>query len=101
MYGIVLDESARLSKDVFFFAEETEATNELISATGAQALTMEDIEALKAEGLSGRDIIEAQVTSHASFELKNEYSKIKYRQRKESKCVPLPFLLPRETRRGD
>jgi tRNA (adenine58-N1)-methyltransferase non-catalytic subunit len=67
--------------------EETEATNELISASGAQSLTMEDIEALKAEGLSGRDIIEAQVTGHASFELKNEYSKIKYRQRKESKCV--------------
>jgi hypothetical protein len=78
-----------------FFAEETEATNELISASGAQSLTMEDIEGLKAEGLSGRDIIEAQVTAHASFDLKNEYSKVKYRQRKESKYVFLSLGVER------
>ena len=48
---------------------------------------MDDIEAMRASGMSGEEIIARQVGSHAQFELKNEFSKSKYIARKEAKCV--------------
>ncbi|KAB5591871.1 TRNA (adenine(58)-N(1))-methyltransferase non-catalytic subunit TRM6 [Ceratobasidium theobromae] len=67
--------------------EETDATNELINDDGkfAQPLTTEEIEALKASGAHVTEIIKRQIEAHTNYELKNEYSKEKYKKRKEAK----------------
>ncbi|KAF8846096.1 Gcd10p-domain-containing protein [Paxillus ammoniavirescens] len=66
--------------------EETDATNELINdGQFVQPLTLEEIEALKKSGVHASDIIKAQIEQHANYSLKTEYSKDKYRKRKEAK----------------
>ncbi|CAE7132858.1 unnamed protein product [Rhizoctonia solani] len=67
--------------------EETNATNELINDDGkiVQPLTTEEIEALKASGAHATEIIKRQIEAHTMYELKNEYSKEKYKKRKEAK----------------
>ncbi|GAA6000204.1 hypothetical protein JCM10207_007904 [Rhodosporidiobolus poonsookiae] len=69
--------------------EETEANNEFIKSSGAQALTFVDIQALKESGLSGREIIQKQIEEHKTYELKTEYSKEKYMKKKEAKYLQL------------
>lgn len=66
--------------------EDTEATNELINDGDAvQPLTVEEIEQLKKQGLSAAEIIQKQIEMHANYQLKTEYSKEKYKKRKEAK----------------
>ncbi|KAG8731866.1 tRNA (adenine(58)-N(1))-methyltransferase non-catalytic subunit trm6 [Ceratobasidium sp. 423] len=67
--------------------EETSATNELINDDGkfVQPLTTEEIEALKSSGAHVTEIIKRQIEAHTTYELKNEYSKEKYKKRKEAK----------------
>ncbi|KAI9570312.1 Gcd10p-domain-containing protein [Boletus coccyginus] len=66
--------------------EETDATNELINdGEFVQPLTLEEIEALKKSGIHASEIIKAQIEQHANYSLKTEYSKDKYRKRKEAK----------------
>lgn len=98
-----------------YLAEETEANNEFITSTGAQALSFVDIQALKESGLSGRvrtaspdraavaeidpmpcraqEIIQKQIEEHKTYELKTAYSKEKYMKRKEAKCAAFSFCL--------
>ncbi|QRV94729.1 tRNA (adenine(58)-N(1))-methyltransferase non-catalytic subunit TRM6 [Ceratobasidium sp. AG-Ba] len=67
--------------------EETDATNELINDDGkfVQPLTAQEILALKESGAHVTEIIKRQIEAHTNYELKNEYSKEKYRKRKEAK----------------
>lgn len=66
--------------------EDTEATNEFINdGQSVQPLSSDDIERLKKENVSAGVIIEAQINKHVSYHLKTEYSKDKYRKRKEAK----------------
>ncbi|KAI8990630.1 Gcd10p-domain-containing protein [Trametes punicea] len=66
--------------------EDTEATNELINdGQFVQPLTVDEIEALKKAGLHASDIIKKQIEQHANYSLKTEYSKEKYKKRKEMK----------------
>ncbi|KAF8560095.1 Gcd10p-domain-containing protein [Imleria badia] len=66
--------------------EETDATNELINdGEFVQPLTLEEIEALKKSGVHASEIIKTQIEQHANYSLKTEYSKDKYRKRKEAK----------------
>ncbi|KAG1904757.1 Gcd10p-domain-containing protein [Suillus fuscotomentosus] len=66
--------------------EETDATNELINdGEFVQPLTLGEIEGLKKSGVHASDIIKAQIEQHANYSLKTEYSKEKYKQRKEAK----------------
>ncbi|OJT09001.1 tRNA (adenine(58)-N(1))-methyltransferase non-catalytic subunit TRM6 [Trametes pubescens] len=66
--------------------EETEATNELINDEQAvQPLRPDEIETLKKSGLHASEIIQKQIEQHATFALKTEYSKEKYKKRKEMK----------------
>ncbi|KAF8323713.1 Gcd10p-domain-containing protein [Clavulina sp. PMI_390] len=65
---------------------DTDATNELITdGELVQPLTAVEIEALKKAGANATDIIKAQIEQHANYELKTEYSKDKYKKRKEAK----------------
>ncbi|TCD65435.1 tRNA (adenine(58)-N(1))-methyltransferase non-catalytic subunit trm6 [Steccherinum ochraceum] len=66
--------------------EDTDATNELINdGQFVQPLTLEEIEALKKSGISASEIIKKQIEQHATYSLKTEYSKEKYKKRKEAK----------------
>ncbi|KAJ3535809.1 hypothetical protein NMY22_g6316 [Coprinellus aureogranulatus] len=66
--------------------EDTDATNELIVDDQlVQPLTVKEIKELKQSGAHASDIIQKQIESHANFALKTEYSKEKYRKRKEAK----------------
>ncbi|KAF9270671.1 Gcd10p-domain-containing protein [Marasmius fiardii PR-910] len=73
--------------------EDTDATNELINdGEFVQPLTITEITALKQAGVHATDIIKKQIEQHANYSLKTEYSKEKYKKRKEAKCALL--LLP-------
>lgn len=83
-----------LSIHLFVLTEETDANNELIDdnpelATAQQnsILTPEEIADLRQAGHSAADIIQMQIDRHDRFDLKTEFSKDKYRKRKEKKCV--------------
>lgn len=66
--------------------EDTDATNELINdGEFVQPLTLEEIQALKQSGVHASDIIKRQIEQHANYSLKTEYSKEKYKKRKEAK----------------
>ncbi|CAL1694467.1 unnamed protein product [Somion occarium] len=65
--------------------EETDATNELIVDGQVQPLSLEEIEALKKSGVPASEIIQRQIDQHKNFQLKTEYSKEKYKKRKEAK----------------
>ncbi|CUA72894.1 tRNA (adenine(58)-N(1))-methyltransferase non-catalytic subunit TRM6 [Rhizoctonia solani] len=87
-YEIVNNKELKVvSHKVIEGIEETTATNELINDDGkfVQPLTTEEIEALKASGAHATEIIKRQIEAHTTYELKNEYSKEKYKKRKEAK----------------
>ncbi|PFH52253.1 hypothetical protein AMATHDRAFT_46381 [Amanita thiersii Skay4041] len=66
--------------------EDTEATNEYINdGEFVQPLTLLEIQALKRQGVHASDIIKKQIELHANYALKTEYSKEKYKKRKEAK----------------
>ncbi|KAI0274789.1 Gcd10p-domain-containing protein [Gloeopeniophorella convolvens] len=65
---------------------DTEATNELINdGQFVQPLTSVEIEALKESGVHASEIIKRQIEMHANYSLKTEYSKDKYKKRKQAK----------------
>lgn len=92
---------------LFFISEDTDATNELINdGQMVQPLTREEIQVLQQSGIHAsvwtnlglepicflimqtwQEIIKAQIEAHANYALKTEYSKEKYKKRKEAKCV--------------
>ncbi|KAJ7193316.1 Gcd10p family-domain-containing protein, partial [Mycena pura] len=66
--------------------EDTDATNELINdGNFVQPLTLEEIQTLKESGTHASEIIRMQIEQHANYSLKTEYSKEKYKKRKEAK----------------
>ncbi|WWC92299.1 uncharacterized protein L201_007253 [Kwoniella dendrophila CBS 6074] len=73
---------------VDFVIEDITETNEHIHdlpELEKQTLSHEDINALKAQGLSVEQIIKKQEEAHEKFKLKTEFSKEKWRRRKEKK----------------
>ncbi|KAK4688605.1 tRNA (adenine58-N1)-methyltransferase non-catalytic subunit, partial [Tremellales sp. Uapishka_1] len=63
-------------------------TNELIEDTEAAKQTLmsqDEINELRAQGLSAEDLIERQIARHEQFGLKTDFSKEKWRKRKEKK----------------
>lgn len=49
---------------------------------------------MKRDGVSGREIIDMQIAEHEAFALKNEFSKAKYKNRKEAKYLKYVIPLP-------
>ncbi|KAK7695050.1 hypothetical protein QCA50_002239 [Cerrena zonata] len=88
-YGLTYDIVEKKLKVVpprtFQEVEDTGATNELINDAQIQPMTVHEVEALKKSGISAEEIIKRQIEQHSSFELKTEYSKEKYKKRKEAK----------------
>jgi tRNA (adenine-N(1)-)-methyltransferase non-catalytic subunit len=69
------------------FAEDIVETNEFIddTETGQELLTQEAIAEMRAQGMSAEDIMKAQIARHERFGLKTDFSKEKWRKRKEKK----------------
>lgn len=72
--------------------EETEATNDLIDDNPdlpanqqSQLLSPEEIAELRSQGVSAEEIIQKQIERHERFGFKTEFSKEKWRKRKEKK----------------
>ncbi|TFY56088.1 hypothetical protein EVJ58_g7850 [Rhodofomes roseus] len=85
-YEIVDKKLKAVSPRTLQEVEDTEATNELINdGQFVQPLTSEEIEMLKKSGLHASEIIKKQIEQHANYSLKTEYSKEKYKKRKEAK----------------
>ncbi|OCF43283.1 tRNA (adenine-N(1)-)-methyltransferase non-catalytic subunit TRM6 [Kwoniella heveanensis CBS 569] len=65
----------------------TETNEFIIDLAEREKTTMsaEEINALRAEGLSAEEIIQRQIKAHEKFGLKTEFSKEKWRRRKEKK----------------
>jgi tRNA (adenine-N(1)-)-methyltransferase non-catalytic subunit len=55
--------------------------------TSSGVLTSEEIIALREQGCSAEEIMARQIERHDGFKLKTEYSKEKWKKRKEKKCV--------------
>lgn len=63
-------------------------TNEFIDDTDIarqDLLTQEEIAVMKAQGVSAEDMMKAQIARHERFDLKTDFSKEKWRKRKEKK----------------
>ncbi|KAL2635532.1 hypothetical protein R1flu_007011 [Riccia fluitans] len=60
----------------------------LVDDNKAQNLSSDDIDRMKREGVSGREIIEALVANSASFETKTAFSQEKYMKKKQKKYAP-------------
>jgi len=50
-------------------------------------LTQDEISALREQGISAEELIQRQIERNERFDLKTEFSKEKWRQRKEKKSV--------------
>ncbi|GBG87373.1 hypothetical protein CBR_g45432 [Chara braunii] len=64
----------------------------LVDNNTAQGLSSQDIDRMKQEGVSGRDIVDALVASSKSFQSKTEFSQEKYRRKKQKKYAPRVVL---------
>lgn len=69
-------------------ADDIKETNEFIDGseeTKNALLTQEEIAELRAQGISAEEMIQRQMERHAQFELKTDFSKEKWRKKKEKK----------------
>ncbi|GAB4852513.1 hypothetical protein Ancab_016727 [Ancistrocladus abbreviatus] len=65
---------------------------EIIDNNKAQSLTGEDIDAMRRQGATGDEIVEALIANSATFEKKTSFSQEKYRLRKQKKYAPRVLL---------
>jgi len=68
--------------------DDIKETNEFIDDTeinNSDLLSQDEIAALREQGVSAEELIQRQIERHDRFELKTEFSKEKWRQRKEKK----------------
>jgi tRNA (adenine-N(1)-)-methyltransferase non-catalytic subunit len=68
--------------------DDIKETNEFIDDTeinNSDLLSQDEIAALREQGVSAEELIQRQIERHDRFDLKTEFSKEKWRQRKEKK----------------
>ncbi|GAB2293870.1 hypothetical protein Dimus_028081 [Dionaea muscipula] len=65
---------------------------EIIDNNTAQSLNGEDIDAMRRQGATGDEIVEALIANSATFEKKTTFSQEKYRVRKQKKYAPRVLL---------
>ncbi|WOL09656.1 hypothetical protein Cni_G18409 [Canna indica] len=64
----------------------------LIDNNTAQNLSSDDIEAMRREGATGDEIVEALIANSSTFEKKTVYSQEKYKRKKQKKYAPKVLL---------
>ena len=74
-------------------AAEASDNRDLVDRNTSQKLSADEIEAMKAEGASGKDIIQALVQNSETWSNKTQFSQQKYLAQKEKKHAPRVRLL--------
>ncbi|XVF58437.1 hypothetical protein PTKIN_Ptkin07bG0066900 [Pterospermum kingtungense] len=82
----VLDERGNQSQ------EESRDNRSIIDNNQAQSLTGEDIDAMRRQGATGNEIVEALIANSATYEKKTQFSQEKYRLKKQKKYAPKVLL---------
>ncbi|KAL5557898.1 hypothetical protein UlMin_034109 [Ulmus minor] len=72
--------------------DESRDNRALVDDNKAQSLTGEDIDAMRREGATGDEIVEALIANSATFETKTLLSQEKYRIKKQKKYAPKVLL---------
>ncbi|KAK2994693.1 hypothetical protein RJ640_026172 [Escallonia rubra] len=72
--------------------DEFKDNRALVDNNTAQSLTGEDIDAMRRQGATGDDIVEALIANSATFEKKTSFSQEKYRLKKQKKYAPKVLL---------
>ncbi|PON70744.1 tRNA (adenine(58)-N(1))-methyltransferase non-catalytic subunit TRM [Parasponia andersonii] len=70
------------------FKDESKDNRALVDDNKAQSLTGEDIDAMRRDGATGDEIVEALIANSATFEKKTLFSQEKYRIKKQKKYAP-------------
>lgn len=72
--------------------DESKDNRALVDNNTAQTLTGEDINAMRRQGVTGDEIVEALIANSATFEKKTSFSQEKYRLKKQKKYAPRVLL---------
>ncbi|KAK1322296.1 hypothetical protein QJS10_CPA03g02181 [Acorus calamus] len=76
----------------FCVKDEVRDNRTLVDNNKAQGLSGEDIDAMRREGATGDEIVEALIANSSTFENKTSFSQEKYRLRKQKKYAPKVLL---------
>ncbi|XP_062225106.1 uncharacterized protein LOC133923845 isoform X2 [Phragmites australis] len=79
--------------------DETRDNRSLVDNNTAQNLSSDDIEAMKRDGASGDEIVEALIANSSTFRKKTVFSQEKYKLKKQKKYAPKVLLRRPSTRR--
>lgn len=72
--------------------DESKDNRTLVDNNTAQSLTGDEIDAMRREGATGNEIVEALIANSATFEKKTSFSQEKYRLKKQKKYAPRVLL---------
>ncbi|KAK9270304.1 hypothetical protein L1049_025882 [Liquidambar formosana] len=72
--------------------DESRDNRAIVDNNTAQCLTGDDIDALRRQGATGDEIVEALIANSATFEKKTLFSQEKYKLRKQKKYAPRVLL---------
>ncbi|XWS24473.1 hypothetical protein CRYUN_Cryun28dG0105600 [Craigia yunnanensis] len=72
--------------------EESRDNRAIIDNNQAQSLTGGDIDAMRRQGATGTEIVEALIANSSTFEKKTQFSQEKYRLKKQKKYAPRVLL---------
>ncbi|EEC76653.1 hypothetical protein OsI_14608 [Oryza sativa Indica Group] len=78
--------------------DETRDNRSLVDNNTAQNLSSDDIEAMKRDGVSGDEIVEALIANSSTFGKKTLFSQEKYKLKKQKKYAPKVLLRRPSTR---
>ncbi|KAI0530636.1 hypothetical protein KFK09_000182 [Dendrobium nobile] len=79
-------------KDYLHSSSEMKDNRSLFDNNTAQSLSSEDIDAMKREGATGDEIVEALIANSSTFEKKTTLSQEKYKVKKQKKYAPKVLL---------
>ncbi|KAL8090630.1 hypothetical protein AgCh_039894 [Apium graveolens] len=72
--------------------DEPKDNRALVDNNTAQSLTGDEIDAMRREGATGNEIVEALIANSATFDKKTSFSQEKYRLKKQKKYAPRVLL---------
>ncbi|KAG0458974.1 hypothetical protein HPP92_022102 [Vanilla planifolia] len=79
-------------KDHCHASVEFKDNRSLVDNNTAQGLSSEDIDAMRREGATGEEIVEALITNSSTFDKKTTFSQEKYKVKKQKKYAPKVLL---------
>ncbi|XP_022144389.1 tRNA (adenine(58)-N(1))-methyltransferase non-catalytic subunit trm6 [Momordica charantia] len=85
--GINCQETEKM-KEEQVTKDELRDNRAIVDNNKAQSLSSEDIDAMRSQGATGDEIVEALIANSATFEKKTVFSQEKYRLRKQKKYAP-------------